>query len=69
MQPDAHCGIESRFGGKRLETWKSSEGFLMYTQTQAEAEGGLAEGGRESEVDAFQRHSEARGHRTWRWIT
>lgn len=41
----------------------------MHTQTQAEAKGGLAEGGRESEVDAFQRHSEARGHRTWRWIT
>lgn len=68
MQPDSHCGIENRFGGKGLEARKPS-GFLIHTQTQAEAEGGLAGGGRENAVDAFQRHSEARGHRTWRWIT
>lgn len=64
MQPDSHCGIENGFGGKGLEAGKPS-GFLMHTQTQAEAEGGLAEGGRESQVEAFQRHAEAGGHRTW----
>lgn len=54
MQPDSHCGGENGFRGKGLEAGKPPEGFLMHTQTQAEAEGGLAEGGRESEVDAFQ---------------
>lgn len=55
--------------GRRNGLEAGNQQKAEHAKAQAEAKRGLAEGAGESKVDAFQRHSEGGGHRTWSWIT